>query len=353
MPNEHNTIINHQRFYAKNKQLFNNVSKILGQAPEGFNINELDIAKLFSVKDDAGSLFERYTLSSGIDINFVLVTIPYEDLEVLTEVSFDINGRDQDALTPDSVKEITASIRKQQYYPAIGFPRDNNRIEILDGSRRRKAAIYAKVGLNVLVAEREISTADAKMLAKDLQTAKEHNLREKGRVWAAMLESGNMRQEDIAKLYQVSRATVGRAIKAASIPDAILSIIPDLNTLTTDEWLKLYDLAVKHLPQNKLDIKDYVESIITSDDFKRLKNGIDSDFQDEVLTLILTSFKSIKKQINTTKSEKLEIYGKRTYLKTSNNLKAYKLEFGEIPRELAEQLKAVNLEIMSNFYQDK
>lgn len=82
-------------------------------------------------------------------------------------------------MTPESLIDITRTIKLQQFFPVIGF-RANGKIEILDGSRRRAAALICHVGLMILVTESEISSEDARQLAADIQTAKEHNLREVG-----------------------------------------------------------------------------------------------------------------------------------------------------------------------------
>ncbi|MFZ6043882.1 ParB N-terminal domain-containing protein, partial [Vibrio natriegens] len=96
-----------------------------------------------------------------------------------TFVELTTNGRDQDALTEASVADITRTLTLQQFFPAIGRE-VGDKIEILDGSRRRAAALFAGTGLEVLVTKDALSSDDARQLAADIQTAREHNLREVG-----------------------------------------------------------------------------------------------------------------------------------------------------------------------------
>ena len=106
----------------------------------------------------------------------------FSGIENKTTVSFEVNGREQDFLTPESLQDL-ASLEFQQFYPEVGR-KIADKIDVLDGSRRcawflqnAKAAAQFKI----LISKDDISVEDAKALAKQMQTAKEHNLREIGR----------------------------------------------------------------------------------------------------------------------------------------------------------------------------
>lgn len=95
--------------------------------------------------------------------------------------SIDVNGRDQSLLTKESLVDLD-SLEFQQFYPAVGREIDGH-IDVLDGSRSRAWFLLQESRVKtfrVLVIQEELSTADAKALAKQLQTAKEHNQREIG-----------------------------------------------------------------------------------------------------------------------------------------------------------------------------
>ena len=88
----------------------------------------------------------------------------------------------------------------------------------------------------MLVTQDEISTADAKALAKQLQTAKEHNQREIGLQCQIMMKHGDYRQEDVAQILGLSRQAVGRALKAASIDGKLVQLFPVVNELSHTDY---------------------------------------------------------------------------------------------------------------------
>ncbi|HGF5259017.1 TPA: chromosome partitioning protein ParB, partial [Vibrio parahaemolyticus] len=101
------------------------------------------------------------------------------------------------------------SLEFQQFYPAVSRQIDG-KIDVLDGSRRR-AWFLLQGGrvktFRILVTQNEISVSDAKALAKQLQTAKEHNLREIGQQ-CIVIKSANeeITQAEIAKQVGLSQA---------------------------------------------------------------------------------------------------------------------------------------------------
>lgn len=158
------------------------------------------------------------------------MTVPAADVETKTYVLQEINGRDQSALTPESLQDITRTISLQQFFPAIGV-RHDDRIEILDGSRRRASAILKHVGLDILVTDEPLTVSEARKLAQDIQTAREHNIREVGTRLLALKQSG-LTQKEIAEAEGLSQAKVTRALQAASVSSELLSLFPiNLNCL--------------------------------------------------------------------------------------------------------------------------
>ena len=94
-----------------------------------------------------------FVLRSGKEARFVLTKILHDDIEAQTYIDSTVNGRDQSLLTPESISDIARTITLQQFFPAIGRE-VNNRIEILDGSRRRAACIFNGMPFEVLGYER-------------------------------------------------------------------------------------------------------------------------------------------------------------------------------------------------------
>jgi ParB family chromosome partitioning protein len=83
---------------------------------------------------------------------------------------------------------------------------------VLDGSRRRAACIFSGAKFEILVTEDEISLEDARQLAKDIQTAREHTLREIGQRYQFMYANG-MSKDEIARVEDVSPASVSERFK--------------------------------------------------------------------------------------------------------------------------------------------
>lgn len=179
-----------------------------------------------------------WQLSSGNTATFNEVTLSHEQVRDETIVTFDVNGRDQSLLTPESLSDLN-SLEFQQFYPAVGREVDG-KIDVLDGSRRRAWFLLQEgrvESFRILVTQDDISVADAKALAKQLQTAKEHNLREIGKQCLAIKASNaELTQAEIAKQVGLSQAGVSKAIKAASIDETLVKLFPVANALSHPDY---------------------------------------------------------------------------------------------------------------------
>ena len=206
------------------------------------------------------------TLKSGRKVKFVEVRIPANEVSSKTFVNQDTNGRDQSALTKESLKDIIKTIKLQQFFPCFGV-QAGDRIEILDGSRRRASAIHVHVGLNIMVTDDSLSVEEARQLAKDIQTAKEHNLREIGLRLLGLKESG-LNQKQIAMLEGLSQAKVTRALQAATVPQELISLFPVQSELSFSDYKLLLDidanLTEKGISYQQLlgDISNHLDEVI-------------------------------------------------------------------------------------------
>lgn len=199
-----------------------------------------------------------FTLSSGRKVRFTLIRIPAPDVERTTFVVLENNGRDQSALTAESLKDIIRTIRLQQFFPAIGV-RKNDLIEILDGSRRRTSAILCKCGLDVLTTDDDLTPSEARALAKDIQTAREHNIREVGLRLQTLKNSG-MSQKDIAEAENLSQATVTRALQAASVPQELISAFPVQAVLSFADYKSLLSIQ-EILSVNGVELSELISNL--------------------------------------------------------------------------------------------
>lgn len=189
-----------------------------------------------------------FTLKSGAEARFTLTKILHDDIETQTFVDATVNGRDQSFLTEESVSDIARTIKLQQFFPAIGREVEG-RIEILDGSRRRAACIFNDTPFEVLVTRDALSLTDARQLAVDIQTAKEHTLRELGKRLKLMYSDG-ISQAEIASAEGLSAAKVTRAFQAAAVPDEIIAVFPSVSELSINDYQTLLEVSEKSRARN-------------------------------------------------------------------------------------------------------
>lgn len=203
----------------------------------GRQLGNSSFSKMMSESDS-----ERvFTLKSGAQARFVLTKFLHDDIEAQTFVDAAVNGRDQAFLTRESVSDISRTIRLQQFFPAIGREVDG-RTEILDGSRRRAACLYNGTAFEVLVTRDALSLSDARQLAADIQTAREHTLRELGKRLKLMYPA-DMNKSDIAAAEGLSAAKVTRAFQAAAVPEEIIAVFPSVSELSINDYQILLEVT--------------------------------------------------------------------------------------------------------------
>ncbi|MFP3524573.1 ParB family protein [Pantoea sp. SIMBA_072] len=227
----------------------------------GRQLGNSSFSKMMSESDS-----ERvFTLKSGAQARFVLTKFLHDDIETQTFVDAAVNGRDQAFLTRESVSDISRTIRLQQFFPAIGREVDG-RTEILDGSRRRAACLYNGTAFEVLVTRDALSLSDARQLAADIQTAREHTLRELGKRLKLMYPA-DMNQSDIAAAEGLSAAKVTRAFQAAAVPEEIIAVFPSVSELSISDYQILLEVTERARTRgiNTEELTGHVRARIESD----------------------------------------------------------------------------------------
>lgn len=290
-----------------------------------------------------------FTLTSGRKVRFTLIRVSAPDVERTTFVVLENNGRDQSALTAESLKDITRTIRLQQFFPAIGV-RKNDVIEILDGSRRRVSAILSKCGLDVLTTDENLTPAEARALAKDIQTAREHNLREVGLRLQTLKNSG-LSQKDIAESENLSQATVTRALQAASVPQKLISVFPvqavlsfaDYKSLLSiEEILSVKGIELSELISNLNDVfRGICDDVSLADD--EVKNKLIAEIRKEAMVL---GSSSVKDKTVTTPIWKFEDKNRFARKKTKGRMFSY--EFNRLSPELQNAIDEALQKILSD-----
>ena len=306
----------------------------------------LDTKSLLNATSEQTKREQTFVLSSGSKASFVLTRIEADKLETSTFVDTATNGRDQKALTEASVSDIARTLSLQQFFPAIGCKRTDGRIEILDGSRRRAAAIFIGTGLDVLVTESNINFEDARQLAADIQTAREHNLREIGLRLLALRDNG-MNQKEIAENQNMSQAKVTRAIQAASVPEEMLSIFPVQSELTYPDYKVLLELSNTFSGQS-LDVATLIETVAST------KEQIDSNLpSDQYKDALLKAYKAAATQQQSSpkkapsKTEKLWSFNnKDTFARRKEKERTVSYEFGRLPKNLIKDIDKAIAELL-------
>lgn len=296
---------------------------------------------------DNNNASRTFTLKSGKSATFTRQLIPHDNIATRTYVDAQINGRDQTTLTEESVRDITRTIGLQQFFPAIGRQKDG-RIEIMDGSRRRAACLFAGASLEVLVTSDELDIGDARQLAADIQTAKEHNLRELGLRFVLMNQNG-MSKSDIAKTEGISNAKVTRAFQAASVPAELIALFPVVSELTLPDYQLLLDVT-DNARAESVEISDVAEQVLRLID----ENSQQVSTADEQKNQILGHFRVARRNLvppkpKTLVTEKLADFEDRNIQarrKVSAEKRSVSYEFVRLPKDTVDQIEGAIREIL-------
>lgn len=110
-----------------------------------------------------------------------------------------------------------------------------------------------------MVTSDKLTAEEARQLAKDIQTAKEHNIREIGLRLLSLKESG-LNQKEIAEQEGLSQAKVTRAIQAATVPQELISLFPVQYELSFSDYKNLSELN-ERLNEKNIEFSQLVENI--------------------------------------------------------------------------------------------
>lgn len=300
-------------------------------------------------EDDAVPSQEQiFTLSTGRRVAFALRTIPANEVEDGTFVIQETNGRDQASLTSESLKDITRTLRLQQFFPCIGIEREDG-VEIIDGSRRRAAAILCHTPLKVLITTSAVSAEEARKLAADIQTAKEHNLREVGLRLMALKESG-LNQKQIAAQEKLSPAKVSRAMQAAAVPQELVSLFPVQSELHFADY-KLLAAVDDSLAAKGVELSTLIEQISEDVDLILSEGGLAEDEMKNKLLKLIQRKSSL--MIAEPKKEKAKVVplwsfdDKDKYARKRINGRTISFEFNRLTKEVMDELEQSINEVLA------
>ncbi|MCG9680104.1 ParB/RepB/Spo0J family partition protein [Vibrio sp. Isolate24] len=193
-------------------------------------------------------------------VTFELLRIPASQVADETVV-FAENAREQSFLNEHALSDVLATLKERgQQYPAVGRKREDGKIEVLDGSRRRMSCILAEKDFLIYVAE-NINSGHAKFLSDVANAHKPLSLYEKGKEMKAKLESGEAEdQKALAKMFQCSEALVSGALKAADLPLTLLQAYPNVADLGRPTIVKLHKQFNALSDENRAKLLDKCQS---------------------------------------------------------------------------------------------
>ncbi len=280
-----------------------------------------------------------FTLKSGRRIKFRLIAVPSNDVDSKTYVRLATNGRDQSALTKESLKDIIKTIKFQQFFPCIGVM-DGEQIEILDGSRRRAAAIHVHASLDVMVTNEHLSSEEARQLAKDIQTAKEHNLREIG-IRLQSLKDNGLSQKEIAEIEGLSQAKVTRAMQAASVPQELISLFPIQSELSFSDYKSLLEID-ESLQQKNIGYQLFQETMKFQLDEIMSNEKLAEDEQKAAVVKLIS--KTALSLLSTPAKEKVVLTSlwnfeeKDKFARKKVKGRSFAYEFNRLPKEIQSEI---------------
>lgn len=291
---------------------------------------------------------QTFTLATGKRALFRLERIAAQDVDKKTFVLMETNGRDQSGLTPESLKDITRTLKLQQFFPAIGI-RHGERIEILDGSRRRAAALLCRTGLDVLVTDADITPEEARKLAQDIQTAREHNLREVGLRLQALKEGG-LSQKEIAESQGLSQAKVTRALQAASVPVQLIALFPVQSELTYPDYKTLL-MAYEQLLEKGETVETMIDTISQEVEVICAKDELAADeCKNRLLRLIKSASLSLVATQDKTLTRPLWSFAdKDRFARKKTRGRMFSYEFNRQSKELQQELDRVIEETLQKY----
>ena len=191
-----------------------------------------------------------------------------------------------------------------------------------------------------MVTQAAITAEEARQLANDIQTAKEHNIREIGLQLLNLKQSG-MSQKEIADTRGLSQAKVTRALQAASVPQEYVSLFPVQSELSFADFKSL--LSVHELITEKgidhldlvLNIHDEVENLIQDNILPEddLKNQIMQVIRAEAADLV-----KMPKKEKAVVSHLWSFADKDRFARKKNKGRMFSYEFNRLSKELQDEL---------------
>ncbi|RSD30472.1 ParB/RepB/Spo0J family partition protein [Vibrio pectenicida] len=235
-------------------------------------------------------------LASGITVDLKLHSFTGKaSIESSTAVDSS-NIRIQDLLNDESLKDILSSIEVGQLYPAIGYM-ENGIVKIVDGSRRRKAAMIKDCTFSVEVADSKISLKDAEEIVRISEQKRKLSYIEWGKYYQAKLDSHVYpNAKCLAEKEGISTGYVSLCLNAAKLPEEIIDVFIDLSLVSTQKDTRALVEIANILRNNELSPKDFINNIQDELSDVLSKSNTPEEHTEMVLAVLLFSVKQLLKK---------------------------------------------------------
>lgn len=166
-----------------------------------------------------------------------------------------LQGRLQDALTPEHVADVVASIREfGQFVPAIARPINDDpkyTHEIIEGSRRRLACQI--LGRSLIAYSSDLTDLQAAMISQTADDQVKHSPYEVGLRWQGWLGAGIASSAaELAERIGVSRSLMSLRLNVAQVPRRFLRCFGDHDRVPKEVYQRLASLIVKARQADRL-----------------------------------------------------------------------------------------------------
>ena len=275
-----------------------------------------------------------FKFKSGRSVEFFYKTIAANDVPDLTYVDRH-NLRIGEELTKESLASIIESIRSNQFQPVIAQKVDDA-YSILDGSRRRQAAIFAEVGLEMLYCNEALVKDEVKQVVKEITSSESFSLRDLGRYFSLLMnEDPTLKYDDIAEQEGYNKGIVSKALAAWTIPSDLIAMFPIPRNITYNQFNDLSKIVSK-LSQEKMDLTDFVIGLVVDA----------AASNDDVFKVILDASK-IKPKKDTNKPRKIIDVDAKKWVKIKSIGEKNVIELARIPKPEMEKIEKFIVELLS------
>ena len=178
------------------------------------------------------------TLSSGKVIQLIFQSVEGKNnIESMTKVD-DGNIRDQELLSEGSLTDILSSIENIQLYPAIGYE-SQGIINIVDGSRRRKAAMIKNCRYTIEVTKTPLTKKEAEEIVHLSEQKKKLTYIEWGKFYQSKLDHKlYLNTKEMIEAEKISAGLMSLYLNSAQIPSSLLALFIDNSLISTQKHTK-------------------------------------------------------------------------------------------------------------------